>query len=565
MTLVVSICSSSIFRERSLANAAASAKAIMNGRGIIRVVVVDDDVSPPSWYGLVELLESEDRAHIGQETGCDLLTGDWQDQLNLADRETRGKVARLVTSTATEQGIACPPGGPGDPALRRLQEILKSHQPEQLTPDQWQARSGELIERAKSQPTLFLVDERLGHGRRGGRLVTDLLPRGTEGCFFCILTNEINDIRDEFDYWQTMCNTYGVEPGQVGIVAKRYLTHDPDGFARMLKISLTAGEVKEVRDRVLDAARSGLSEALTRFDELDLQTLTSLVFSSSKVEGAWELETILRVVKAFVRDSIDNRVYGDQNVVRAVKEIAAAASVDTGDDERLKASAFEIQHLERYVTGDYLSKHRIALANGDIFEVNDMEGHTSLWVLVAQPCDLAIRSDGKRSGSPTHLSILPVEQTEKVPRGANVELLHYLPPGTDRAFVRLAVPSHVPTAILDLAAFSATGAAVWTRGSEADAMQVVGWTRRAAKVYNHFDIALQRQDYLNVVHGRICELRVPAAERPEIRPSRVGNTIKYPIRRIGRLRERQAETVLQAFGLALSRTAEAHDLARISS
>ena len=544
---------------------AASAKAILNGRGISRVVVVDDQVAPPPWYGLVDLLDSEDKAQIGHETHFDLLNPDWRERLDLAGDEIQKRLAAKVNAVADRVGIPRPEREAGDPALVALQQVLRSHQPLQLTPNQWQARADELLERAGTEPTLFLIDQRLEDGREGGSLVKALLDGASEGCFFCILTAD-TAIENEFDYWRQICDKYDFKPGHVGIVAKEHLTGNRIGFARMLKISLTAREVKDVQDRVLVEARKGLEDALERFGELDLQTLTSIVFESSHVEGAWEVETILRVVRAFIGESLDNRVYGDQKIADAVKEIGVAASVGTGTDERLSKFAFEIQHAERYVTGDYLSARRVALANGDLFEVTDSSNSTSLWVLVAQACDLAIRSNGKRNGSPTHLTVLPVEQRANAPKGAHVELLHYFPPGSDRAFVRLTAPAYVPTSILDLAAFSAAGQAVWVRGEAVDTMRVVGWQRRADRVSKWLDEALHDHDHLDEgLRNRIRELRLPAAQDPEIRPTMNEGNVRYPIRRVGRLRERQAETVLQAFGLALSRTAEVHDLARISS
>ena len=545
-----------------MVNPAASAKAILNGRGISRVVVVDDDVGQPSWYGLVGLLGTEDKADIGQEVEFDLLTPDWRDRLDQADHEIQKRVAAEVNSVARACGIPHPDREDEDQYLAALQEVLKSHQPQQLTPNQWQVRADELLNRAESEPTLFLIDQRLGDGREGGSLVKDLLTRASEGCFFCILTADVG-IESEFDYWQRMCNDYDFTPGQVGIVAKEHLTDNQIGFARMLKISLTASEVEEVRSGVMNATRQGLEAGLERFGELDLPTLTSI--ESSHIEGAWEVETILRVVRAFVDESLDNHVYGNSEIADAVKTIGAAASVGTGTDERLIEAAFEIQHAERYVTSDYLAERRMALANGDLFEITDPSGATSHWVLVAQACDLAIRSNGKRNGSPTHLTVVPVEHKTNAPKGAHVELLHYFPPDSDRAFVRLTMPAYVPTAILDLAAFSATGEAVWTRGVEMDAMRVAGWEKRATKVSEQFEGALHDHDHLDDhSRRRISELSLPAVHDPEILPSVHGDAIRYPIRRVGRLRERQAEAVLQAFGLALSRTAEVHDLARIS-
>lgn len=539
-----------------------AARDILNSRNISRVVVVDDDVGQPPWYGRVDMLGEEDRADIGDATGFDLLGSDWRDRLELVDRETRRGVAKEVNSVADDQRIP-QPRAVENHALRDLRHLLRSHCTRMLTPNQWQHQAEELIAQAKSEPTLFLIDERLESGRTGGLLIQHALPTASQGCFFCILTAEV-EIPNEFDDWQSMCRKYGFSPGQVGIVSKAHLTGDQLGFAQMLKISFTARQVSDVRERLLAAVRDGVTEALHRFEQLDMPVLTSIVFGSSNVEGAWELETMFRVVKAFIRDSLDNRVYGDQRVAAAVREIAEPASVWTGSDERLKEFAFEIQNAERYVTGDYLSERRMALANGDLFEVTNTEDATNLWVLVAQPCDLAIRSDGTRSASPTHLVMLPIEACAQEPRWANVELQHY-EQSSDRRFVRLTRPAYVPTIILDLAAFSACGKAVWVREREAFAVQAVGWERRANKVFEQFDSAFQDHGHVdNARLGRITEGRLPAAQNPDVHPTVVGTTIEYPIRRIGRLRERQAEAVLQAFGLALSRTAEAHDLARIN-
>ena len=449
---------------------------------------MDDDVGQPSWYGLLDLLDREDKAAIGQEVEFNLLNSDWRERLELADHQIQSRVATEVNTLANNRGIPQPERGTEDPALAALQEILRSHQPLQLTPNQWQARASELLERAESDPTLFLIDQRLGDNREGGSLVKDLLDsnRTSDGCMFCILTADVG-IDNEFEYWMEICDKYGFTPGQVGIVAKEHLTDNQIGFARMLKISLTASEVEKVRTGVMNATRQGLEAGLERFGELDLPTLTSIVFESSHIEGAWEVETILRVVRAFVDASLDNHVYGDSEIADAVKTIGAAASVGTGTDDRLIKAAFEIQHAERYVTGDFLAERRLALANGDLFEITDPSGARSLWVLVAQACDLAIRSNGKRNGSPTHLAVVPVEQRTNAPQGAHVELLHYFPPDSTRAFVRMTMPAYMPTAILDLAAFSATGEAVWSRGAEVDAMRVAGWEKRATKVFEQFE------------------------------------------------------------------------------
>ena len=93
-----------------MVSTAVSAKAILNGRGISRVVVVDDDVPQPLWYGLVELLDSEDRAEIGHEVGFNLLNPDWRERLDLTTSEMHRRIGEKVNSIAADRGIPRPDG-----------------------------------------------------------------------------------------------------------------------------------------------------------------------------------------------------------------------------------------------------------------------------------------------------------------------------------------------------------------------------------------------------------------------------------------------------------------------
>ena len=549
-----------------MVDASTAAKKILNARGIKRVVVVDDAVKPPQWYGYVDQLDDEERATIGHEIGFNLLSSDWRDQLDVANTSVRKIVRREVSSRAQTLGLAQPELIEGDSSLANLSKVLKSHQPKQFNPQQWQACSDELLERAVKETTLFLIDEKLGNGRTGGSLVKDLISKSHEGCYFCILTDDTN-VENEFDYWKKMCKKYELGRTQVGILSKEHLvdTKNNIGFARMLKISLTANEVEKIRSSVIAASQNGVELALERFEELGVPELTSLVFESSRQEGAWEVETLVRVVMAFVNKSLDDHLYGNTEVAEATKRISAVASVSTGSDQRLVDATFDIQHAERYINADYLTARRMSLANGDLFEIGDINGSLSLWVLAAQSCDLVIRPSGKRNGSPTHLPILPVQSTNEAPRGTHVELPHYIKSDGVSAFVLLNRPSYVPTSILDLAAFSPAGVAAWSRGAEVGAMSTVGCTKRAEALSEEFEQAFAVPDESNEdLRRQLVACRLPAAEHPTVRAEITPESVRYAVKRVGRLRERQAEAVLQAFGLALSRTAEAHNLARIS-
>lgn len=562
----VSSCSNWISQERSLTSIKPLVNRILDGRGITQVVVVDNAVGEPHWYALIEQFGRGDRAELGQEFGIDLLATNWREQLDNTDVDTNRSIAAEVNSLFTSLGLPRPAPPPRDATLLRLQNILSKYTPMQLTSDQWLARKDQLFEMALSAPTLFLIDQRLENGREGGNFLKELPFEELDQCFFCLFTADTS-VDDEFNYWRDKCQEYTFTQGEVGIIAKAHLdSEDQIGFVRMLKLSLTVREVDGIRDDIISAAHEGLNSTTDRFRALDIPALTSMVFESSHVEGIWQIETLLRIVKAFYDQALDNKVYNDTKIAAATEHIAAAASVSTGRDERLSKATFVIQHAERYITNDYLSEQRIALSNGDLFEVTDGNHSGTLWVLLTQSCDLAIRPDGKRNGSPTHLTLLEVERLDKASRMYHMALSDLFPPGEPQAFVRLSKPSYVPTAILDLAAFSPSGEANWSKESDPEEILVAGWRKRFEQLSCSFRQAFDKYGHLNEDFRRnYIELTLPGAEEPDIFPRVIGVTVRYPIKRIGRLRERQAEAVLQAFGLTISRAAEAHDLAEIGS
>ena len=54
-----------------------------------------------------------------------------------------------------------------------------------------------------------------------------------------------------------------------------------------------------------------------------------------------------------------------------------------------------LQRLERYELAEYLNSHYIPIELGDIFQ--KMGDSAKRYVLLAQPCDLMVRTDGKRN------------------------------------------------------------------------------------------------------------------------------------------------------------------------
>ena len=545
-----------------MAEAATKAKKLLEALGVERIVVIDDAVPDPRWFAVVALLEGRDRAEVGSEADFDLLRDDWRDrarQLGTADQRAIGK---LVYARAKELGLPFPQSEV-DAELAALSELFSSNPPVQLTPEQWTLEGEDHLALAADQRTLFFIDQDLGENRRGVDLVKRHLVDPPPGSAFCMLTSEATP-DNEFAYWRTTCEAAGISPAQLGVTAKAHLTDDQMAFVRMLKMSFTAGQVETVRDRLIERARDAFSASIEDLVRIEIPVLTSMVFESSGLEGVWEVETIQRILMAFTRHSLDHQVLADGEFAEAVRAISAAATVPLGSDERLTEAARIVQHHERYMPGELLAATRMAIANGDIFEVPSADGESEYWMLAVQPCDIALRNSGKRNLASDQVAVLPLKPLQTPPRGSAVQLPFHDPESDAKWFALLTNASHVPVEILDLAAFSADGVSRWSSTSDFADVNVVGWAKRADRVAGRIRSLIENDRSTDVETAWLwAKAMLPRSEVPKLEPAREDDAITYPVRRVRRLRERHAETVLLAYGLAQSRTAEAHDLAKI--
>ena len=124
---------------------------------------------------------------------------------------------------------------------------------------------------------------------------------------------------------------------------------------------------------------------------------------SSRVEGAWEGETLARIAGLYLLRATRQREIGINLKPIIDKARRLSCRVEPVEEiEDFSQAAAELHQIENFAPAEWINGLKVPMANGDIFEIqSDSPEETAAkhFVMVCQPCDLAVRSDGRTRGT----------------------------------------------------------------------------------------------------------------------------------------------------------------------
>ena len=276
-----------------------------------------------------------------------------------------------------------------------------------LTPAQWTARRDALLgECSTSTRSLFLFDQELGpqdgQGLAKGTAIIASLAQQDRAAFgtrwFCGLLSHTLDKGAEVSKWRALSNEEGLDLELFMPISKQNLS-DGDAFYGAVYRTVINIYTEKMKNIARGAFERALKDALEEFANLDPIDFEHMVVKSSEDEGVSELETLLRLYSIVQRDRVkreilqEQRLSGFLSLARTVKKVVdvARALPDVAGKRLAKLRVGEL-----YEAGELINQFRDPLRNGDLFEIGSGTS-VKLWVLIAQPCDLMVRTDGKRS------------------------------------------------------------------------------------------------------------------------------------------------------------------------
>jgi hypothetical protein len=545
---------------------------LLDQLGIERVLVVDDQfVPPPAVYtlayeedeapeleGMPPLPEGADyEAHVEQH---------WSEVPLEARVRLRKELVKREELDPT-----------GDPT--GLGELIGDRYFRGMTLHEWAAEQATLLDVGKRALVLFDVNfkDETGEGDdESGLQAARQALEVTNDHVVGILTTKAGVGQEEAAAGDWAARAHIARADLVVINKKLLGSSDSDDLTRLveqIRTVLQASQIGELRHKVQACLEQALAETAASVGGNTPQVLEDLVFRSSREGGEWEGDTWFRLYATLGLKQAREQLAGDASVRRAIEDVRNLLhSRQASPHEDSKALACKVEQAEAYAEAGYLNGAGLPIANGDLFQAQG----GAVYVLVGQPCDLALRPNG-RARSPSSAMLLPVKKLAEhgmAERGS----AYALPPGGpfEEGEWEVGFRPEYPVAfdVLDLVSFNVDGQATLNPVA----------SKRLLPLLPGLQKRLEEIEKVAKEASRLLQL-IEDAEQVEVVRKRAGTQLRHKIlssggpfkaslgsrptpfafrcQRIGRLTGTYADALLAAHASARSRTAHAHELTRI--
>jgi hypothetical protein len=481
-------------------------------------------------------------------------------------------------------------------ALRQLAELIPDGVFETLSMAEWRDQRDSVIAGSDAVLVLFDRDFSAEGGREDeGETLLAELQEASEGkpIWAGLLTHTVTAQEEHKTY---LGLAEYVDLHRTVVISKARIK---DGsLAAHLRLTLLAPLLRRLVEIVADKLNETHEAAIGETLNVLPVELESMVFGASQVEGVWEVDTLLLLFGLIARDRARESVWKESEVHDLTAKVRCLARVDIGTPvgDRRSAEAQRAQEHEReaaaevprfyqsrqiYEDGDVINRLHLPIECGDIFE--DSVRTSKKWIVIAQPCDLMVRSDGRRGEYPiTHVAMAPVER-ERQPRDVQEGdfRLSYFDSKGRPYLVKLGRARYQRIWLLDFAVFREDGRALLTLGDDPIENMLTGWGARHSRLIERTREILQlcidndsvlaraldsRPEKSDVapLAASVCDAIVSDHARPPFTATvdTDARSIDAGCRRIRRLSADYARALLARWGSHVARPVLPYDLTR---
>jgi hypothetical protein len=442
----------------------------------------------------------------------------------------------------------------------------------EISPAKWQDDEEVIFEETNADEVILcLFDHNLAvdpdyTGGSGIALLEKTVHRPHNREVICGLLTHTVSVGEEIRRSSKFAEEHGLKRQEFVVLSKDRLA-DPLRFAHGIKMMLLNYLRDLLTDRVKVLTDQASDEATRRLMELDVYDFDYMVLRSSAKEGVWEAETLFRLFEIFRRTAFREQAFAaeDREVLdRSIAQIRAVRRADTvSDPEQCPPDQrWETRRIELYDEGDFVNRAHLPLELGDLFRIGQRKV-----VLVAQPCDLMVRENGRRPLK--NLTLLNV--TDKGNDFNSFVLSYFDKDSGQNRYAKFRSCYHISADVLDLAVFDAEGKCTFDLSVSPPALLHLAWAERFRKVKKRFERHQRKLDHL-LEELQVSHLDSDARDYLDqslvagMTGSRLPIAFEYQdgifefgIRRIGRYRYPGAGSLLRHFFAFLSRDAGAHD------
>lgn len=582
-------------------------KLVLEASDVNSVVWIDDrfDVLVPSLADAVEWLGTLHYAKVlpAHSALADLKLDDdssaWSDALG-AIKESQPEVFAEIAPVLADQVQALNGGAdaakPAEYTAGDLASIMKSFGGIQcLGLAAWNERKATLIA-SMSKRTLVIIDREFviegSPVRMGEEILKELVQSPGLEARLVMLTHSVGQggvagLRRELsgDNTAALHRFAVVAKGGPGDAAVR--------LRDSIRVVMTHGTCFTMLQSITKVMKNGVDTALTELMDQSVYDLDAVVFEKSLEEGASEVDVLTRLVLLRQRVEVETHLAEDGECHALVNSLRKLRSVPGSLPRDASTTRFEeLRKREIFDPAELVNRRYSPLACGDLFQVEGQQ--KKLWLLLAQPCDIAVRPDGKRKfaqgvlvlAKPVEASVAAkvqgalasvrvaleasdatraLELLAEVP--AQVEKLSRPPPShryfplhgkLDEAEWQLDFNDWTPVSLecLELCAFNKDGALKLDPNAAPAAPLLPGWQRRFEKACALLQKAAGNVPTDWVLGGTNFSNRIPKIQN---------GVLSFKCKRVGRIRAPRAVAAYSAFSSSQSRAAFDHDFAELLS
>ncbi|WP_159107562.1 hypothetical protein [Streptomyces rubrogriseus] len=522
------------------------------------------------------------------------------------DENKRKKIHHVVDSRLGPDGVGAP-GEEDEPAAACLRELLaESSEFLTLSLSDWRRKRSSLLTDGKSTLILFDRDfSREGASQTAGEEQISLLLRDAPDTWrIGLLTHTVSEDDAEIETWKTLSRKFEADSSRFLVIAKGRLSVSADGFPRMLKLTLLAPALERLQDSLAEAVNGTWVEAIRKVGGIDPYTLEAALNGDRLTDGTWGPETLLRIATAFTQDSVRAKLRADRTVHLSSKLVTSLSQVklpSTVNPDRVRQELSGIERLEYFETADHLTGLHFPLEVGDIFAFQkfvdkphqferqrsqnargprasvgggepDLRrlGSEHFMILLSQPCDLAVRSDGKRGNGLEFVRVAPLKTpTDRMithPGGegsTSFDLPFFYADSGLGVEVKLSQQHYVPLTALDMCVLSDTGQGLMSANQAMPDHVLPNWQKRfedlRAWVAKQVDAykAMEPQSMQGRAADQITAALTGTVASPKLESliSLSRSTVVYGVSRVGRLREPYRSALLSRMAQRDSRDA----------
>lgn len=323
-----------------------------------------------------------------------------------------------------------------------------------LTPKQWEENKNTILEKLKTTKILFLFDNDWGIAKNSAGIseIKKVLEINDipEGSIFCALYTHTVNPGDEYLNRKTFSEIHDIDINKFLVISKK---HEHESFVSLLRTTALIPTLHSFKDTLIDRMQSISEEIKDYFTtKIDILDLEYILLDVSENEGDFETETLYRLHKNIHYQKFKNQISVDETINQTIKKMRKIKNISKKIKLLKPKNTFNIMHNEFYHLK--INKINCPIKSGDIFEFNDKQ-----FILLAQPCDLMIRKDGKRS-YPKYkhfVNLLEISCFREENKSSGLKLLKYYKNDDKFYYINYTKALKVELDILDLCVYNEEG------------------------------------------------------------------------------------------------------------